>query len=347
MNNYSLSSNAGELYGPGINRINLAIVSNTVRHREHMRKVMERNGLNVVASESLSQSFINQLVELQADVILLDADEQMEQHGLMEQLLDSTEVPIIFNDASAGVNFNQPRLLARWYGTLMGKIGAATGKMVLDRSELDLSWQKNSEYVQTETDGLRAQEKPAQNIWILGASLGGPDALKQFFATIPAELPVAFMLVQHLGANFMGLLAAQLDRVSSFRVVPARSGHVMRHREVIVVPVNQHLQVNPIGTIELHPLEVEHNYSPSIDAVMEDMARRYTKRCNAIIFSGMCNDGVKGALAIAEQGGQVWTQDEDSCVISAMPNNVRDSGCSQFSGTPRQMAAQLIQLYRD
>jgi len=298
----------------------------------------------VVASEPLSQLFIARLAGLRADVIVLDADEQMQQHDLMAQLLDNTEIPILFNDAS-GLTFNRPELLARWYGTLLGKIGEISGKVVLDELTLDIGWQKKPGLVANQKS--RAQRKLAQNIWVLGASLGGPEALKQFFSAIPVQLPVAFILVQHLGENFMDLLATQLDRVCAFRVVPAKSGHVVRHREVIVVPVNQRLQINPIGAIELQPLAVETSYSPSIDTVMEELAQRYTTRCNGIIFSGMCSDGVKGALAIAKHGGQVWTQNADSCVISAMPNNVRETGCSQYSGTPRQLAGQLMQRYRD
>jgi chemotaxis response regulator CheB len=159
-------------------------------------------------------------------------------------------------------------------------------------------------------------------------------------------LPVAFILAQHLGSNFMELLAGQLDRVTAFKVMPTRVGHVLRHGEMIVAPVDERLYLNPIGAVELHPVNEESAYSPSIDTVLQDMAQRYGKNCHCIIFSGMCDDGVIGTEKLKRQGGQVWTQEAGSCVISAMPDNVRQAGYSTFSGTPSQLAYKLIQRYR-
>jgi chemosensory pili system protein ChpB (putative protein-glutamate methylesterase) len=128
--------------------------------------------------------------------------------------------------------------------------------------------------------------------------------------------------------------------------MPARVGHVLRHGEMIVAPVHERLCLNPIGAIELHPINEELTYSPSIDTVLQDMAQRYGKNCHCIIFSGMCDDGVIGTEKLKRQGGQVWTQEAGSCVISAMPDNVRQAGYSTFSGTPGQLAYKLIQRYR-
>ncbi|MCG6887925.1 MAG: chemotaxis protein CheB [Proteobacteria bacterium] len=323
-----------------LNHVNLAIVSNSLRHRQHIQQVLERNGLKVVFSEPLSTVLLDKLHSGRADVLLLDMDEHMEKHGMFEQLLEESEVPIIFNDTSV-LTINEPAVLAKWYGKLLVKISELTGRLDWEDLDVDLGWQTNpSEHGTISQAGQLAQE-----IWVLGASLGGPDALKQFLSTIPADLPVAFILAQHLGTNFMGLLADQLDRITPFRVMPAQVGHVLRHQEVLVVPVQERLQISPIGSVELHALQTESSYSPSIDTVLQDMAERYGSRCNTIIFSGMCNDGAAGARIIVQQGGEVWTQDENSCVISAMPDNIRALGYSSFDGTPRQLAHELNRRY--
>ncbi len=304
---------------------------------------MERYGLNVVANEPLSEILLAKLPTLQADVILFDVDERTEKHhGMLEQLLDRTELPIIFNDAS-GLTINEPLVMAKWYQKLMAKIAELTGKPEWEELDIDLAWASKPAVT---TSQSVSQEGLAKNIWVLGASLGGPEALKQFLAAIPADLPVAFILAQHLGTNFMSLLAEQLDRVSTFKVVLAQVGHVLHHQEVLVVPVNERLHISPIGTVELHPLEVESAYSPSIDSVLVDMAQRYGYSCNTIIFSGMCDDGVKGAQFVSRQGGQVWTQEANSCVISAMPESVRQTGCCHYSGTPQQLAVHITQYYQ-
>lgn len=326
--------------------VKLAIVSDSLRHRQQIRQVMERNGLKVVFSEPLTPVLLVKLHKSKADVLLLDVDERMEHYNvLLEQLLEQSEIPIIFNDVS-GLTLNEPTVLAKWYGKLLGKIAELTGKLEWGNPDIDLGWQTKSKNPANQSPAVIQRDKLAQNIWVLGASLGGPDAIKQFLREMPANLPVAFILAQHLGANFMGLLAEQLNRVTAFKVMPTRVGHVLRHGEVIVAPIQERLRVNPIGALETHSLHKELAYSPSIDTVLQDMSQRYGKKCHAIIFSGMCDDGVIGAEILSRQGGEIWTQDASSCVISAMPDSVRNAGCSTFSGTPRQLAYKLIQYYR-
>ncbi len=329
-----------------LGNVRLAIVSDSLRHRQQLQRVMERNGLKVVFNEPLSTILLDKLPRSGADVLLLDVDERMTHYDtLLEQLLEESTVPIIFNDVS-GLTLNEPTVLAKWYGKLLGKIAELTGKLEWDELDIDLGWQANVEATTRQPPQLVQQDQLAKNIWVLGASLGGPDAVKQFLAELPANLPVAFILAQHLGASFMNLLAEQLDRVTRFRVIPTRVGHVLRHGEVMVVPVQERLLINPIGAVELHPLQTETAYSPSINSVLQDMVERYRQDCNCIIFSGMCDDGVIGADMLTRDGGEVWTQEPHSCVISAMPDNVRQAGHSSFSGTPRQMAHKLIQRYR-
>ena len=326
--------------------VKLAIVSDSLRHRQQIRQVMERNGLKVVFSEPLTPVLLDKLHGSKADVLLLDVDERVEHYNvLLEQLLEESEVPIIFNDVS-GLTLNEPTVLAKWYGKLLSKIAELTGKFEWEHLDLDLGWQTKSKSPANQSSVITQQDKLAQNIWVLGASLGGPDAIKQFLGELPANLPVAFILAQHLGANFMGLLAEQLDRVTAFKVMPTRVGHVLRHGEVIVAPVQERMCINPIGALELHSLHEELVYSPSIDTVLQDMVQRYGEKCHCIIFSGMCDDGVIGAEILSRQGSEIWTQEPSSCVISAMPDNVRNAGCSTFSGTPRQLAYKLIQRYR-
>ena len=134
---------------------------------------------------------------------------------LLEKLLEESSVPIIFNDVS-GLTLNEPTVLARWYGKLLGKIAELTGKLEWDDLDIDLGWQANIESTKRHPAPVTQQDKLAQNIWVLGASLGGPEAVKQFLAELPGNLPVAFMLAQHLGASFMNLLAEQLDKVQGY-----------------------------------------------------------------------------------------------------------------------------------
>ena len=182
---------------------------------------------------------------------------------------------------------------------------------------------------------------------MLGASLGGPEALKRFLSEIPADLPVAFIIAQHLGEKFVSLLAEQLDRYTEFNVFVPDNGHVVRHHEVLVTPTDVHIDINPIGAVELKEINESIKYTPSINHAIFHIAKRYKSNAGAIIFSGMCDDGVEGCEKLVANGGQVWVQDPESCVISAMSESVSKSVPVKFTGTPETLAQQLISLYKE
>jgi len=185
----------------------------------------------------------------------------------------------------------------------------------------------------------------ARNVWVIGASIGGPQSVKRFLAAIQTRLPVAFVLAQHIGSNFVSLLAKQLDKVSGMEVIAATEGHLLKHNEVVIAPTSQRITLDKQGFIRLRPLEAKSIYTPSIDTVMTDISMRYGVHTSSIMFSGMGCDGVRGSQLIASRGGRVWAQDTDSCVISSMPDSTRRAGIVGFNGTPEELAAQLTDYF--
>ncbi|MEJ2344176.1 MAG: chemotaxis protein CheB [Gammaproteobacteria bacterium] len=182
-----------------------------------------------------------------------------------------------------------------------------------------------------------------RQVWVLGASIGGPQAVKQFVSSLPGDLPITLVLAQHIGAGFVELLAAQLRRVANLEVSAAEDGQTLRHGQLVVAPVEHRMVITEEGRVELQPIAERSVYSPSIDTVMADVAARYGANSGAIVFSGMGNDGVLGCQAIVERGGTVWAQDAASCVISSMADAVREAGLASHSGDPGELAASLVE----
>lgn len=323
-----------------IDNIRIAITSDSILHRNYLQKTMEHSGIEVVLNESLTEKFMNKLDHIESDVVLFDVEAIEDEHlEYLDQLLEQSRIPIIINDVSA-LTLNEPRSSSKWNDNLLQKIADITGRNNWDEHLSDINI-KNDIAVDTNQNEL------AKNVWVLGASLGGPDAVKRFLAEIPKDLPVAFILAQHLGENFVSLLAKQLDRYTEFTVTVAKEGHVVRHNEVLVVPTDEQLIINPIGAIELKKKTEQTKYTPSIDNTINDVALRYKKNSGAIIFSGMCDDGMQGCESLITKGGQVWIQDPDSCVISAMPESVAKKVAVTYSGTPEKLAEQLVSLYKN
>lgn len=178
-------------------------------------------------------------------------------------------------------------------------------------------------------------------IFVLGASIGGPEAVRSFLAGINPGVAAGFVLAQHMGAEFIELMAGQLDKASPIRVRVPIDGERFQHGQVIVVPVGKRLTLDAAGKVVMSPPPADSPYSPSIDQVLMDMADRFGSRCTAIIFSGMASDAVEGCKYLHARGGQVWVQDPDTCVISSMIDGAQAAGVVSYVGSPEALAQQV------
>lgn len=180
-------------------------------------------------------------------------------------------------------------------------------------------------------------------VWVLGASIGGPEAVREFLAEIPAKCPALFLLAQHMGAEFMEIMAQQLVRSTSLTVRTPSHGERVSHGDIVIVPTTHRLRVDRAGVITLEAQAAgERPNSPSIDQVLEDVADRFGAKAGAIIFSGMAEDAAQGSRYLAGIGGTVYAQDPDTCVISSMVDGVVDTGVVSFVGSPKALAGKLL-----
>lgn len=204
--------------------------------------------------------------------------------------------------------------------------------------------------VAPEVLGAEPQAAPATapatitRVVVLAASVGGPDAVREFLSVLPEQFPATFVLVQHLSPEFVPLMVNQFARTCALPVrVPDNGDHAFGG-EVLVVPHGRTVNLLPSGEIQLAPVATGPAAEPSIEATMQ-MAAGYGAGAIGIVFSGLANDAVSGARAVVAAGGAVWVQDSASCVVSTMPDAVGAAGLATFVGTPRAMAERLIATF--
>ena len=190
-------------------------------------------------------------------------------------------------------------------------------------------------------DPNAASNAKIRRVWVLGASIGGPEAVRTFLSQLPAGYPALFLLAQHLGDEFVETMTRQLARSIALTVRTPAHGDRASHGEVFVVPNDKRLLVEPNGVVVLQDSAEQSTYRPSIDRVLADVAERFGANAGAIVFSGMSDDAVAGSQAIAARGGSVYVQSPDSCVVSTMIDGVLESGVVQFQGTPEELARKL------
>lgn len=326
----------------------VAIVCNSERRGKKLRDLLLANGVCAKLYNSSNGDILSQIDNHPAAVIVdLDGSSEVEQR-VIDELVAQDNMPVLFNDAAC-LEGHAP-VMEQELGEQIAKkvIGvsaqpSATGD-VLEATYAD---DKLPRYGLLEADAS-PEHGAIEQVWVLGASLGGPEAVKRFVSRLSAQVPAAFILAQRIGVEHTSLLVDQVDRICDLEVVMACSGLKLRHGQLVIAPMDRHFAVSDNGCIQLTTTYTDDDdTSPSIDKVMTSVARTFGNRSRAVIFSGIGNDGVLGARAVRQHGGMVWTQAAESCVMRSMPDHVRNACPVDLDASPEELAEALMRTVND
>jgi len=156
-------------------------------------------------------------------------------------------------------------------------------------------------------------------ILLLGASTGGPQALSDVLAALPADLGVAVVMAQHVDAQFADGLAEWLNTRSTIPVRAARGGEFIEPGVALLAAKNDHLVVNANCTVSYTPIPRETPYRPSVDVLFFSVARHWRGPCCGVLLTGMGRDGAEGLLSLRERDAFTIAQDEATSVVFGMP----------------------------
>lgn len=215
----------------------------------------------------------------------------------------------------------------------------------------DLAGSESRELDELDTLFAPAQSAPVHGLnlpdlnrlFVLGASIGGPEAIKAFLSRIPANIAASFMVAQHMGAEFLEMMAAQLDVATKLSVRYPKAGERLRHGEVVVAPASEQVCIDDTGHLQFSSMSAATPYNPSIDQLVRDATDRFGDQVTLILFSGMGTDAIEGGRYLSERGGQVWAQDRASCVIATMIDAAKSQGIVKFEGSPQALAERVLE----
>jgi two-component system, chemotaxis family, protein-glutamate methylesterase/glutaminase len=194
----------------------------------------------------------------------------------------------------------------------------------------------------TTTPGAPVARKELADVVVIGISTGGPQGLKQLIPRLPADFPAPVAMVMHMPVGYTEMYASKLDELSPLAVREAHEGDVLRAGEALLAPAGRHLTFRRLsdGTVVAHldakPFEMPHR--PSVDVLFQSAAEVYGRRVLGVVMTGMGSDGRAGAAWIKAQGGRVYTESEETCVVYGMPGSVVEAGLSDMSVPLDQMA---------
>jgi two-component system chemotaxis response regulator CheB len=170
----------------------------------------------------------------------------------------------------------------------------------------------------------RSSERPS--IVAIGASTGGPAALRDMFNAMPGSFGVPILVVQHISKGFVNGLANWLDANTKLQVRVATANEGARPGVVYVAPDDHHLGIRDDGRIHLSDAPPVGSFRPSATHLFASAAAAYRNRMIAVILTGMGDDGVTGLRAVHAAGGLVVAQDEATSIVYGMPREAARAG---------------------
>lgn len=309
--------------------LQLGILVDSAHKQQALTQLVAQSGhkvgchLLLSTREAASQKLAEQqLTEQTLDAWVVDvAEDYCDEQHLLEQLFAQSRVPIILSDSSEFTPGSDGH--SAWL--------RRTG-LRLQRLHGDINLQ---------------QANPANELWVLAASTGGPAAVKRFLAQLPANLGIAFLYVQHIDANQAVTLNRMMSNAGSYPAMVATHGVVLEANSLTLVTARDPVEILENGTLVVnYGQSWKGSYAPSIDQLAANAARIYRERCGLIIFTGMGDDGAASCRLIKQVGGKAWAQSPDDCTSDSMPVSALATGCVSLSGTPEYLARSLAQLRR-
>lgn len=191
-------------------------------------------------------------------------------------------------------------------------------------------------------------------IVLIGTSTGGPKALYRVIPSLPRNLGAALLIVQHMPAGFTRSLAERLDAISGIKVKEAEQGEKVLNNCAYVAPGDYHLTVGSRINqgekelfVALNQTPPRGGHRPSVNVMLESVARQFWGLMVCVIMTGMGNDGASGLKLIKERGGKTIAEDQGSCIVYGMPKAAVETGKVDQVAPLNLIGDEIVRMLRE
>ena len=178
---------------------------------------------------------------------------------------------------------------------------------------------------------------------VIGASLGGIEAIRRILADLPADLPAALFVVVHTAPAAPGALPSIFDAAGPLRALPVVDGEPIERGRIYVAPPDHHLLIER-ECVLLRRGPRENRARPAIDPLFRSAAVHFGGRVIGVVLTGLLNDGASGLRAIKTCGGLAVVQEPADAIAPDMPRNALRHAAVDRRARLSEMGALLARL---
>jgi two-component system, chemotaxis family, protein-glutamate methylesterase/glutaminase len=179
----------------------------------------------------------------------------------------------------------------------------------------------------------KPKERPMSSsaIIAIGASTGGPEAIRAVLEQMPANSP-GIVVAQHIPPVFSAAFAARLNKLCEIEVIEAKDGDEVNPGRALIAPGDFHMVLRRSGSryrVEVRGGPQVCYQRPSVDVLFSSVAEAAGRDAIGVLLTGMGADGAQGLLRIRQKGGRTIAQDEASCAVYGMPREAVKIGAAE------------------
>ena len=165
---------------------------------------------------------------------------------------------------------------------------------------------------------------------LLGASTGGPEALKQIIGELKPNMP-PILLVLHMQPEFMVRYCERLQRITKLKVKRFIGHEKVVPNSIYIADGLNHMEISKTGSdyfLNRGTDEKVKGHCPSVDVLFNSAARIKKSNLLAILLTGMGSDGAEGLNSLKNSGAFTVTQNEETSEVYGMPKAALEIGAA-------------------
>ncbi|ABC30574.1 Chemotaxis response regulator containing a CheY-like receiver domain and a methylesterase domain [Hahella chejuensis KCTC 2396] len=178
----------------------------------------------------------------------------------------------------------------------------------------------------------------------IGASTGGPVALKELLQGISRKTPCPVLVVQHISPGFLTSFCEWLNQVSALPVSIGEYGERAERGRVYLAPDGCHMEVDRSCRISLVNGNRDETLCPSVSRLFSSVAKNFGRNAVVVLLSGMGRDGAAEMAELHRLGALTIAQDPATVVVNGMPGEAVKLGAARHVLSPPRIAALLNEL---
>ena len=152
----------------------------------------------------------------------------------------------------------------------------------------------------------------------IGASTGGPGAIRSLLNALERPLAYAVLVVQHIDADYAQGFCEWLGSECQLPTQFAKGESYLQPGHVYVAPPARHMTMNACGQLVLNLGSSADAHIPAVEQLFASLAMQ-VKSGVAVLLTGMGEDGASSLRLLRDRGWQTFAQDAASAVVHGMP----------------------------